>query len=136
MEVIMNTVFRRSLIFVAALALLTVACDDDDTVMSPAAPREPVATATPTPAASASPTPSAPSDGQSVGFLGAIREIRNFRMTIGDVEEVAWNGETEFRRNGQAAAASDFSVGERVRVQGVVLGDGAILAKRISLLTD
>lgn len=106
--------------------------------MSPVAPREPVATATPTPAATAGPTasPGEPRTGERVAFLGAIREVRNFRMTIGDVEEVAWNAETEFRRNGRAASAAEFSVRERVRVVGVVLGDGAILADRISLLTD
>jgi hypothetical protein len=133
----MNKVFWRGFILISALSVLSFGCDDDD-VAGPAAPREPevTATATPTPAATASPTPAGPVVGESVGFLGTIREIRAFRMTIGDVEEVAWNGETEFRRNGQAASAADFSVGDRVRVQGVVLGDGAILANRISLLPE
>lgn len=135
----MKTVFWRGLVLASSLAIFTAACDDDDDdVMSPVAPREPVATATPTPAPTASPTaaPGEPQTGETVGFLGTIREIRNFRMTIGDVEEVAWNAETEFRRNGRAASAAEFSVGESVRVRGVVLGDGAILASRISLLTN
>jgi hypothetical protein len=131
-----HLIHRLLLSLVLAFGFSSIACDDDDP--SPVAPREPTSapTATPTavPTVMPTPTPSGPAVGDRVGFFGKIREIRAFRMTISDVEEVATNADTVFIRNGQPAAFADFSVGENVRVAGVVLGDGAILATKITLL--
>jgi hypothetical protein len=135
----MTLSLRRAFILSALGAAVALgACDENSDVISPAAPREPNTAVAPAPTATPTPTPTVsatPAVGESVGFLGRIREIRGpYRMTIGNVEEVVTSASTEFVRNGAPAAFTDFAVGENVRVAGVVLGDGAILASRITLL--
>jgi hypothetical protein len=134
----MKHLFPRFLVAIPlVVGLAVVACNDDDNATMPSAPRVPAATATPTPSpapiAAMTPTPGTPTTGERVGFLGHIRAISGTRMTISNFTVIT-NGDTQFFRNGQAASFSDFSVGEDARVAGEMLGDGSVLAIRVSLL--
>jgi hypothetical protein len=131
----MKNVLRSVLLPLALTSGFFLAgCDDDDSVMSPAAPLE---TATPTATPSATPSPTAtPGDadvGKIVGVVGRIQAITGTQHLQVAGEQIATNNQTRFVRNGDPSSFDAFSVGEDVRVAGSLLADGTILATKVSL---
>jgi hypothetical protein len=125
---------RAALALALVSSVFVAACDDDDDngpspIQTPTPSPTPAATPEPSPSPSASPTPSA---GQEVVFLGRVQSIGATAWQVGG-RDVQVNEDTRYRRGGQDVPASSFAVGDVVRVHGVELDGGGVLADRISL---